>query len=110
MSRPDRIRHPQPLIGLLLVSAGWALSHQVGSDGVFDDCLRRGNGFAVAVSLIGLLIVALGGFNGWRAWQPRDPESGRSALGIVVALLALLGGFAVILQIAAGLILPPCFA
>jgi hypothetical protein len=110
MSRPDRLRRAQPVIGLLLVSAGWAVSHQVGSDAVFDDCSRTGSGFVAIVSLFGLLVVALGGINGWRAWQPRDPESGRSVLGIVVALLALLAGFAVILQIAAGLILPSCFA
>jgi hypothetical protein len=107
--RLDLLRRPQPFIALLLVGGGWALSHQAGSEAVFDDCGRSGGGFVVVVSLIGLAIVAAGGLYGLRAWQPRDPDGGRSVLGLVAALLALLAGFAVVLQIAAGLILPPCF-
>lgn len=109
MPRFDLIRRPQPFIGLLLVAGGWALSHQTGSDGLFDDCARRGGAWVVIWSVIGLIITGAGGIYALSAW--RVPEDrGRSFLGLVSALLALVAGFAMILQLAAGLILPPCAA
>jgi len=105
--RFDLISRPQPFIGILLAASGWALSHQVGSDSVFDNC-ARGGAFVVVVSLIGLIITALGGLYSSLAW--RGPDKGRSFVGIVGALLALIAGFTIVLQIAAGLILPECAA
>ncbi|MBW8785498.1 MAG: hypothetical protein JF593_12825 [Novosphingobium sp.] len=108
MPRFDLLRRPQPFIGVLLVAGGWALSHQVGSNGVFDACARQSGGYVVIVSLLGLILTIIGGLYALRAW--RGPAgSGRSFLGLVGALLALLAGFAILLQIAAGLILPTCF-
>jgi hypothetical protein len=99
----------QPFLGFLLVAGGWALSHQIGSDSVFDECASRGGGFVVLVSFAGLVMTAAGGLVCFAAW--RVPEkSGRSFLGLIGGLLALLAGFAIILQIAAGLILPACAA
>ena len=109
MPRFDLLKRPQPFIGLLLAGAGWALAHQVGSDSVFDDCTTRGGGFVVLVSLIGLAITVVGGVYGMRSWR-RPEDSGRSFLGLIAGLLALLLGFALALQIAAGLVLPPCAA
>ena len=109
MPRLNLLSRPQPFIGLLLVSAGWALPHQVGSDAVFDGCASAGNALVLAVSFLGLAVVATGGAYGFLSWQPRHKSGGRSALGLIVAMLALLAGFAVILQIVAGLILPPCY-
>lgn len=109
MPRTDILRRPQPFLGLLLVAAGWALSHQFGSDGVFDDCTSRGGGYVVLVSITGLFLIGAGGLYAFSARRsPR--ESGRGFLGIVTGLLSLVAAFAVILQIAAGLILPPCAA
>jgi uncharacterized membrane protein len=105
--RFDLLARPQPFIGILLAVSGWALSHQVGSDSVFDNC-TRGGAFVVVVSLIGLVITALGGLYCFMAW--RGTDRGRSFLGILGALLALIAGFAIVLQIAAGLILPECAA
>jgi hypothetical protein len=107
MARFDLLRRPQPLIALLAVSSGWALSHQVGSDSVFAACSRFAGLAVVLVSLVGLAITVAGGLYGWRAW--RGPGEGRRFFGLVSALLALLAGFAIVLQIAAGLILPRCF-
>jgi hypothetical protein len=105
--RFDLIARPQPFIGILFAAAGWALSHQVGSDAVFEECTRGGT-FVVVVSLIGLLISAAGGFYSLLAW--RGTDRGRSFVGALGALLALIAGFAIVLQIAAGLILPACAA
>jgi hypothetical protein len=109
MPRFDLMNRPQPFLGILAVSAGWALSHQWGSNAVFDDCAANGTVVPVFASLLGLVAVALGGLYSHHAWR-ESAGSGRSVLGAVGALLALLAGFAIVLQIAAGLILPPCAA
>lgn len=103
------VRRHQPLLGLLLIATGWAASHQVGSEAVFDGCGNRGGGFVALVSVLGLLAVASGGLLGLGA-RSQSQDNGRGTFGLVVALLALLAGFAVVLQIIAALLLPPCFA
>jgi hypothetical protein len=108
MPRSDLLRRPQPFIGIVLVAAGWALAHQLGSNSVFDDCASSGGVAVVFASLLGLLLVALGGLY---CLPGRDTAgSGRRFLGTLGALLALIAGFSVVLQIAAGLILPACAA
>jgi len=108
MPRFNLLARPQPFIGIVLVAAGWALSHQWGSNSVFDDCAASGGLVVVLASLLGLVIVAAGGLYCLPA--SRTGESGRRFLGILGALLALISTFAILLQIAAGLILPPCAA
>jgi hypothetical protein len=109
MARLNLLGRPQPLIGVLLVIAGWSLSHQLGSNSVFDDCASRGGGWVLLVSFLGLIVTAAGGVYSLQSWT-LFKGSGRGFLGLVGALLALVAGFAVVLQIAAGLILPPCAA
>ena len=108
MSRSDLVARSQPLVGIVLVAAGWALSHQWGSNSVFDDCVSSGGVVVVIASLFGLLIVGIGGLYSLQARGSKG--SGRRFLGTMGALLALLAAFAIVLQIAAGLILPPCAA
>jgi hypothetical protein len=108
MPRLNLITRPQPFIGILLVSAGWALSHQWGSNSVLDDCVNGGP-VVVLTSLLGLLVVAAGGLYSFYGWRGSE-GAGRRFLGALGALLALIAAFAVLLQIAAGLILPPCAA
>lgn len=107
--RFNLIKHPQPFIGIFLAGGGWALSHQWGSNSVFDDCLIHDGGTVILASLVGLAITVLGGLYGLLAWRGGGGD-GRSFLGILGALLALIAAFAILLQIAAGLILPPCAA
>ena len=107
MPRRDLIHRPQPFLGLLLVAIGWALSHQLGSDAIFDDCVARHGGFVVLVSLVGLAITAAGGLYCLSAWRGYG-GAGRRFMGLFGALLSLIAGFAMVLQIAAGLILPSC--
>jgi hypothetical protein len=102
------LRHVRPWAGLAAAAVGWALAHQLGSDTVFDDC-RVGGGFVLLVCLGGLAVTALGGLFSLGVWR-RDESEGRRFLGLVGALLALLAGFAILLQAASGLILAPCAA
>ena len=107
MPRTDLIKRPQPFLALLLVAGGWALSHQLGSDSVFDDCLSHGGAFVVFASVLGLVITGAGGVYAAVAWKAPE-ASGRSFLAVVTLLLAPIAGFAMVMQLAAGLILPRC--
>lgn len=109
MPRTNLIERPQPLIALLLVAGGWALSHQLGSDSVFDDCLSRGGPFVIFASVLGLVITAAGAVYGALGWRAPE-ESGRSFLAVIAMMLAPVAGFAMVMQLAAGLILPRCAA
>ena len=108
MPRFELLKRPQPLLGILLVAGGWAVSHQWGSDSVFDDCAATGGVGVVLISLLGLVAVGLGAL--YCSAASGSGGSGRRFLGVLGALLALVAAFAVMLQIAAGLILPPCAA
>jgi hypothetical protein len=109
MPRLNLIARPQPLIGILVVSAGWALSHQWGSNTVFDNCAASGRPVVILASLVGLVLVAAGGIYSFVGW--RGPGgTGRRFLGALGTLMAPIAAFAVLLQIAAGLILPACAA
>ena len=107
MPRFDLLRRPEPVVGIFVVMAGWALAHQVGSDSVIDACHHRGGGFVVIVAFLGLVAIAAGGLYCLRAVPS---GRGRGFLGAVGALLALVAGFNMVLQIAAGLIIPACAA
>lgn len=108
MARLNLIERPQPFLGLLLAGGGWALSHQVGSDSAFDGC-ATGDVVTVIASLLGLLITAAGGFYCLLSWR-KDAAGGRGFVATIGMLLALIAAFAIVLQIAAGIILPPCAA
>jgi hypothetical protein len=108
MPRLNLIERPQPFLGMLAAGGGWALSHQIGNYRAFDSC-PNGGLVTVVVSVIGLLITAGGGFYCLMARRKAE-GSGLSAVAAVGMLLALICGFAIVLQIAAGLILPPCAA
>jgi hypothetical protein len=101
----DLLRRPQPILGILLVVAGWFAAHQAGSDGIYDQCARGGS-YVIVVSLIGLLVTAAGGLYCYLA--TRGGGSGRRFFGLTGALLGVLAGFATVLQIVAGFIIPAC--
>lgn len=109
MPRFNLLRQPQPLIGIFLAIGGWALSHQIGSDSVFDDCTTRGGGFVIFVSILGLIMAAAGGLYCLHCWRLSE-RNRRSFLAVTGMLFALMTSFAILLQIAAGMILPSCAA
>lgn len=99
-----------PWSGLIGTVAGWFASHEVGFYTIFDDCTQGGL-FVVIVSLVGLVIALGGGFLSWQVWSRGLAETeGRRFAGLINALVAWLASFAILLQIAAGLILPRCLA
>lgn len=109
MEKRHFLEHMAPWLGLLAAALGWGLSHQVGSNSVFDDC-RLGDGwFVILVCLVGLLITIGGGYYSYDVWRQGEKESeGRRFIGLLGALLAGLAGFAIVLQAISSLILPRC--
>ena len=103
------IEHLVPWLGMAGAAVGWGLSHQTGSTVVFDDCRAGDPAFVLLVCLGGLALAALGGYFSFAAWR-RDGSEARRFIGLVGALLAALAAFAILLQAASGLILPPCAA
>jgi hypothetical protein len=103
------LEHLRPWLGIAGAAVGWSMSHQLGSNAVFDDCRTGSPGFVLLVCLAGLAVTALGGFFSFRVWR-RDEGEGRRFVALVGVLLAALATFAINLQAAAGLILSPCAA
>jgi hypothetical protein len=104
------LEHVAPWLGMLGAAAGWLVAHQLGSNMAFDDCRVGDAGFALVAGLIGLLIAAGGGYFSWDVWRRREETEGRRFVGLLGLLLALLIGFAILLQSVSGLILPACLA
>ena len=108
MKERRTLEHLAPWLGLVAAGLGWGLSHQLGSDSVFDDCRSHGNGFVLFTCLVGLLIIAGGGYFSFTVWQDREESEGRQFIGLLGGLLALLAAFAVVLQALSATILPRC--
>ena len=110
MAKRTTLEHLAPWLGMLGAGVGWILAHQLGSNMAFDDCRVGDGGFALLASLLGLLIAAAGGYFSWDVWRKPGETEGRRYIGLLGLLLALLTGFAILLQSISGLILPPCAA
>jgi hypothetical protein len=109
--RRSVLDHAQPWLGWVGGALGWALSHQIGSNAVFDDCRVGTPAFVVGICLAGLLLALLGGLASLAIWRRgRGEGAARRFVGAVGALFALLCGFAILLQAIASLIVPLCLS
>ena len=104
----DRARYLLiPWAGMIGAGFGWALSHQIGSDLVQDNCNAANPIVMILIGLIGLAIAGFGGLLSWRAIGRED--GGRKFVSFVGVLRAALFALAIFLQTAATLFLPACF-
>jgi len=109
--RHSAVDHLMPWLGWIGGGLGWSLTHQIGSNSLFDDCRAGTPAFVIGISLAGLLIALLGGLASLAVWRRGDSETrGRRFVGGVGALFALLCGFAIVLQAIASLIVPMCLS
>ncbi|MDQ4087625.1 MAG: hypothetical protein M3177_06420 [Pseudomonadota bacterium] len=105
------LEHMAPWLGMLAAAVGWAASHQVGSNAVFDDCRTGEPWFVLLVCLLGLLLAAGGAWYSYDVWRQGEKETeGRRFIGLLGAFLAGLAAFAIVLQALSALILPRCVA
>lgn len=99
-----------PWAGIAGAVIGWGISHQVGSNAIFDDC-RDGGGLVLLVSAAGMIVTLLGAAGSLTVVWSGDGNGGaRRFVAWLGLLLAALAAFAILLQAAAGLILPDCAA
>jgi hypothetical protein len=110
MSARRPLEHAQPWLGIAASALGWAVSHQVASSSIFDDCRVATPGFVLLVGAIGLVVAVVGGLFSWDICRRPDETPGRHFLGLTGALLAGLASFAITLQSISALIIPPCAA
>ena len=103
-------RQLAPWAGLVAGAFGWAAAHQLGSNAVFDDCRAGAPSFLILIGLAGLAIALIGGLVSLASWRRDGETGGRRFVALVGAMLAALAAFAIVLQSAAVLILPPCAA
>ena len=103
-----RLEHVAPWLGLAAAALAWAVTHQIGSDSVFDDCRVADTGLILLSGIGGVAVALLGGYFSFDIWRRPAESEGRRFIGLVGALLAMLATFAIVLQSTAALILPGC--
>ena len=94
-------------------AAGWALTHQLGSDLTQYDCRRADPGLMLVIGLLGASIILAGAAWSWPVWRARaniaHPYAGSrrfiAGTGELAAGLFLL---AIIFQTVASFIVPQC--
>jgi hypothetical protein len=96
-----------PWAGMLGAGFGWALSHQVGSDLVQENCKAANPIVMILIGLAGLAIAGFGALMSWRSIGRED--GGRKFVACVGVLMAALFSIAIFMQTAATLFLPACF-
>lgn len=96
-----------PWAGLVGAGTGWALDHQIGSDGIDYYCLR-GALFTTIVGALCLLLTAASGFASYRLARAEAETPTRRFIALLGWLFALLLGLAILLSTIAGWILPEC--
>ena len=99
-----------PWAGLALGTAGYFLTHQLGSDSTFQDC-RVGSPLIVTIATVaGLAIVGLGAFGSFGVFRSDNEAPSRRLVAVVSLLSCALFALAIILPFLASLIIPRCWA
>ena len=99
-----------PWAGLALGTTGFFITHQLGSDSVFQDCKFSSPGIVIVAALIGLALVALGALGSWRVYGAEGEGPARRMVAVVSVLSCAFFALAIILPFIASLVIPPCWA
>jgi hypothetical protein len=98
-----------PWAGLTIGLLAMILVHQIGSEGMFNDCRSVSPGPLLIVAFVGLLACGVAGLGSWRAMRSGDSGATRRVIGAISVGCAALFAFAILLPMIASLVLPPCF-
>ena len=98
-----------PWSGLVAGLVGAGLAHQVGSEGMFNDCAVASPVPILLVSLVGLALTAAGAFGSWRVYREDSEGSSRRLIATISLGLAALFAMAIILPVVATLVIPRCY-
>lgn len=101
--------------GLVGGAIGWTLHHQIVSNGNFAQCPKVNGVADLAVGLVSIAIILIGGFLSWTAWRRASGalQTSHEPDGRFIPALSLMGAgltlLTVLVQIGAGLIVPACW-
>jgi hypothetical protein len=99
-----------PWSALIGGALGWGLSHQIGSNTVFDRCDPVALWLVLVVGLLGLVLTGAGALLSLRVRRRGEAESDtRRFLALLTTLLAGLLAMAIVLQTLSALIVASCF-
>ena len=98
-----------PWAGLAAATLGGALAHQVGSQGVFDEC-NSSPELVIVVGLIGIAIVMVGALESYGVFRSDSEAPARKLIAAVSLGAAAFVSLAIILAVTASLVIPGCFA
>ncbi len=111
MKTSERLRDGfMPWSGLALGTAGYFLTHQLGSDSTFQDCRFSSPWIVLLASLLGLVVIGLGAFGSWRIYAAKQEAPARRLVAVVGLLACALYTIGVVLPAIASLIIPRCWA
>ena len=98
-----------PWAGLVAGVLGGAFAHQIGSEGVFDEC-NSSPALVIVVCLVGLAIIAVGALQSWPVFRADAEGPARRLIATVSLATDALVAFAIILPVVASLVIPQCYA
>lgn len=99
-----------PWAGWIGVLLGWGLTHQIGSNSVFDKCAKMGPLPITLLGLSGLAVIAAGGLLSLKIRRRGNAESpARRNLGLIGLMLSGVFAVAIAWQTISAFIIPRCF-
>ena len=110
MKRSSRIAEQfMPWAGLVAGLVGAGLVHQLGSQGMFNDCNTVSPIPILIVSLLGLALTAAGAVGSWRVYRHKDEGQSRHLIATMSLGMAALFAMAILLPVIAALVIPRCY-
>ena len=110
MKRSSQMAHQfMPWAGLVTGLVGAGLVHQIGSEGMFNDCAAVSPVPILIVSLLGLVLTGAGAFGSWKVYRDKAEGSSRRLIATVSLGLAALFVMAILLPVIAALVIPQCY-
>ena len=99
-----------PWAGLALGTLGVGLTHQIGSDSVFQDCHFSSPLIVILAAILGLVFVTAGALGSWRIYSADGESPARRMIAVVSVMACGLYAVAIILPLIASLVIPGCWA
>jgi hypothetical protein len=98
-----------PWAGLVAGTVGAGIAHQFGSEAMFNSCQVISPVPLLIVSVLCLLLVALGGLESWRVIRADAETPARRIVAIISVGSVGLYLLAILLPMVASLVIPPCY-
>jgi hypothetical protein len=98
-----------PWAGIALSTLGGGLAHQIGADSTFQDCHFSSPGIIILGTLVGLVLVGLGGLFSWRVYSGESETPARRMVAVVSLMACGIFALAIILPFIASMVIPRCW-